>query len=347
MKRLFISSFVILLAACNRTESAPKRDTPSASPAPSSEPEVTIDVALLPAFGQLPAVVESSDNPLTDEKVQLGRTLYFETSISAGKDKSCNSCHKLDAYGVDGEKTSEGHKKQRGARNSPTVYNAAGHFVQFWDGRAKTVEEQATGPILNPVEMAMPDDKSVIAALRTAKYEDRFKKAFPGDKEPLSMSNLAKAIGAFERKLMTPSRWDKFLAGDTNALTSAEKAGFKKFTDTNCNMCHAGPYFGGQMYQKLGLARPWPTETDLGRYAITKQDVDKMMFKVPSLRNIRKTAPYFHDGSVATLEEAIKRMGQHQLGKELSDADISSIATFLDTLTGDLPTELITPPADR
>lgn len=299
---------------------------------------------MLVAFGKVPAAVESAENPLTEEKIELGRALYYETKLSAGKDISCNSCHKLDAYGVDGEKTSPGHKKQRGARNSPTVYNAAGHFVQFWDGRAKNVEEQAKGPILNPVEMAMPDEKAVLAALKAAKYEERFKKAFPSEKDPFTFDNVAKAIGAFERKLMTPSRWDRFLAGDASAISEAEKAGFNKFIDSGCNACHAGPYLGAQMYQKLGLARPWPKEDDQGRFAITKQDSDKMMFKVPSLRNVKKTAPYFHDGSVATIEEAIKLMAAHEVGKDLSDADVSSISTFLDALTGEIPTAYAAPP---
>lgn len=347
------ASLVSLLAACEKKDTpAPtptpveKQATASASASASAAPgEVKIDESLLPAFGVLPAMVESPDNPLTEEKIALGRALYNETRISAGKDLSCNSCHRLDAYGVDGEKTSPGHKKQRGARNSPTVYNAAGHFAQFWDGRAKNVEEQATGPIMNPVEMAMPDEKAVVTELRNAKYEERFKKAFPGDKDPLTLANVGKAIAAFERKLMTPSRWDKFLAGDRSALTAAEKAGFKKFTDTGCNSCHSGPYMGGAMYQKLGVARPWPSTDDPGRFAVTKQETDRMTFKVPSLRNIQKTAPYFHDGSVATLEEAIKKMGAHQLGKDLSDADVASIATFLGALTGELPKAYIASPA--
>ncbi len=305
--------------------------------------DVQIDESLLPAFGVLPAVMESKDNPITEDKILLGRALYYETRLSASNEISCNTCHVLTIDGADQRKTSIGHKKQTGKRNAPTVYNAAGHFAQFWDGRAPTVEEQAKGPITNPVEMAMESDKNVLAELGKVKwYKEQFKKVYPDAKgDPITMDNLAKAIGAFERKLVTPSRWDKFLAGDKSALTAAEKAGFKKFTETGCNTCHAGTYVGGAMFQKLGLAKPWPNQDDLGRYDVTKNDADKMFFKVPSLRNIEKTAPYFHDGSIATLEEAVKKMAEYQLGKQLSDADVASIITFLKALTGEIPKDYI------
>lgn len=325
-----------VMACQKKAEEAPK---PLTEPVAAATPQsVEIDESLLPAFGPLPATMESKDNPLTPAKIALGRVLYSERRLSASNELSCASCHALDKFGVDGEQTSEGHKKQRGARNSPTVYNAAGHFAQFWDGRAKTVEEQAKGPITNPIEMAMTDEKAVVAELKKIKaYEPQFKSAFPEDKDPITMDNIAKAIGAFERTLVTPSRWDAFLKGDKTALTEAEKAGFKKFTSVGCNTCHAGPYVGGQSFQKLGLAKPWPKTDDLGRYLVTKQDADKMFFKIPSLRNVAKTAPYFHDGSVATLDEAITLMGKHQLGVDLSVADVTSIAAFLGALTGELP----------
>jgi cytochrome c peroxidase len=330
-----------LLSACEDKKKMP--DPRGAPEQPSAAAPTEIDESLLPAFGALPEVMESKDNPITEDKILLGRALFYEKRLSASNEISCNTCHILTVDGADARKTSVGHKKQAGKRNSPTVYNAAGHFAQFWDGRAKTIEEQAKGPITNPIEMAMQDEKSVLAELRRVKwYQEQFKKAFPDAKgEVVTMDNLATAIGAFERKLVTPSRWDKFLGGDKDALTAAEKAGFKKFTETGCNTCHAGPYLGGQMFQKLGLVKAWPNQDDLGRYEVTKQDVDKMMFKVPSLRMIEKTAPYFHDGSVATLEEAVKLMARHQLGKELSDADVGSIVTFLKSLTGTIPTEYV------
>jgi len=339
---------LLAAAACDDKQKAyPNATQQPQEPAPAgktaSAATVDIDRSLLAAFGPLPAVMESKANPLTEDKITLGRALYYETRLSASNEISCNTCHILTVDGADQRKTSIGHKKQTGKRNAPTVYNAAGHFVQFWDGRAATVEEQAKGPITNPVEMAMQDEKSVLAELRRVKwYQTQFKKAFPetpGD--AITMDNLAKAIGAFERKLVTPSRWDKFLGGDDSALTAEEKVGFKKFLDTGCNTCHAGVYLGGAMYQKLGLAKPWPNEDDLGRHEVTKQDVDKMMFKVPTLRNVEKTGPYFHDGSVATLPEAVKLMARHQLGKELSEADVASITTFLKALTGEIPKDYV------
>jgi cytochrome c peroxidase len=330
---------LVLLLACEEKKSPPPAPPPAVSATPSTE----IDPVILNAYGPLPAVMESKNNPpITEDRITLGRALYFETRLSASNEISCNTCHLLTTDGADGRKTSIGHRKQSGTRNAPTVYNAAGHFVQFWDGRAKDVEEQAKGPITNPVEMAMQSDASVVAELKKVKwYVEQFKKAFPGEAAPLTIDNVGRAIGAFERKLVTPSRWDKFLAGDKSALNDAEKAGFKKFIDTGCNTCHVGVYVGATMYQKLGLVKPWPKEDDLGRYAVTKQDTDKMFFKVPSLRNVEKTAPYFHDGSVATLEEAVKLMGTHQLGKSLTDGDVASMVTWLKTLTGDIPKDYI------
>ncbi len=304
-----------------------------------------IEPAKLKPFAPLPNVVESKSNPLTEDKIALGRMLYFEKRLSRAKDVSCNSCHALDKFGVDGEKFSTGFNKQKGGRNSPTVYNAAAHFVQFWDGRAADVEEQAKGPMLNPVEMAMPDGKSVETVLKAIpEYVASFKKAFPGEANPVTFNNAAKAIGAFERKLMTPSKWDKYLQGEKNALTAAEKAGFVKFSDAGCASCHMGALVGGKMYQKLGLVKAYPNQSDKGRYQMTKSAGDEMMFKVPSLRNIAKTAPYFHDGSAIKLDGAVKSMGEWQLGKQLSDADVKSITVWLNTLTGEIPRDYIKEP---
>jgi len=306
---------------------------------------VTVDAAKLKMFRQLPEVIESPDNPLTEEKIALGRMLYFEKRLSKAHDISCNTCHDLQTFGVDNEPVSDGHKGAKGTRNSPTVFNAAGHFVQFWDGREPTVEEQAKGPVLNPVEMAMPAEKHVVAVLNSIpEYVEAFKKAFPGDKNPVTFDNMAKAIGAFERKLVTPSRWDKFLEGDQDALTGAEKAGFNKFMEVGCQTCHNGAHLGGAMFQKLGVMNPWPDTKDEGRFQVTKQESDKMVFKVPGLRNIEKTAPYYHDGSVTTLDEAVRKMGEVQLGKQLTSEDLASITTFLKSLTGDLPAEYVKEP---
>lgn len=346
MKRILFFAFVVLVAMAGcQTQTAPTPAAPPTEAAPPAPAGVEIDPALLGAFAALPAVIESADNPITDEKVTLGRTLYFDKRFSKNHDLSCNSCHLLTQYGVDNKATSPGHKGQLGERNSPTVYNAAGEFVQFWDGRAPTVEEQAKGPVLNPVEMALADDKAVLAVINSIpEYIEMFKKAFPADAEPVTYDNFGRAIGAFERKLVTPSKWDKFVAGDMAALNDAEKAGFKKFVEVGCTACHTGALLGGHMFQKLGLVKPWPDDKDPGRAKVTQNDADKMFFKVPMLRNIEKTGPYYHNGSVATLEEAVKLMGEHQLGKTLSDADIASIVTFLKTLTGELPAALIAEP---
>ncbi len=304
-----------------------------------------IDKSDLDVYKPLPAAFESQTNPITEEKVTLGRMLYYENRLSLGQDVSCNSCHDLAKFGVDNEPTSPGHKKQRGGRNSPTVYNAAGHIAQFWDGRAATVEDQAKGPILNPIEMAMPDAAAVIKLLKSIPgYEPLFKAAFPGEKDPITYDNLAKAIGAFERKLTTPTRWDKFLAGEENAVTAEEKAGFAKFAKLGCPTCHNGANVGGHLFQKLGLVKPWPDQADLGRYDATKLDADKMFFRVPTLRNVAKTGPYFHKGQIETLPEVVRKMAWHQLGQELKDDEVTSILAFLNALTGEIPAAYIQKP---
>jgi cytochrome c peroxidase len=312
----------------------------------SSEPAVvTIDKAQLEMFTPLPEVMTSESNPITEEKVSLGRMLYYETRLSKAQELSCNSCHILTSYGVDGKPTSDGHKGQKGDRNSPTVYNAAGQFAQFWDGRAADVEAQAKGPVLNPVEMAMPAEKQVVAVLKSMReYADGFKKAFPQDKDPVNYDNMAKAIGAFERKLVTPSRWDKLLHGDQAALTNTEKAGFNDFMEAGCETCHSGTYLGGNQYQRLGNAKPWPDSSDPGREKVTKKQSDHMVFKIPILRNIEKTAPYFHNGKVATLDQAISLMAEYQLGKQLSPQKVTSIGSFLASMTGDFPADYIKQP---
>ena len=193
-----------------------------------AEVSQTIDPATLQMFAPLPSEVPPPSGSLSGQQIDLGRMLYYETRLSADQKISCNTCHGLDTYGVDGEPTSDGHKGQKGSRNSPTVYNAAGHVAQFWDGRAPTVEEQAKGPVMNPVEMAMPSEKVVVAVLKSMpEYVQAFKAAFPTEKDPVTFNNMARAIGAFERRLLTPSRWDKFLQGDAAALTPAEKEGIQ------------------------------------------------------------------------------------------------------------------------
>ncbi|MFH0947307.1 MAG: cytochrome c peroxidase [Planctomycetota bacterium] len=310
--------------------------------------EAPESVALDPVaiFGPaLPDRFESAENPTTPAKVDLGRMLYYDTRLSLANDVSCNTCHLLDQYGVDSLPTSKGHEEQVGGRNAPTVYNAAGHLAQFWDGRAKDVEEQAKGPILNPIEMGMPSEEHVLGVLKGIDgYVKAFAEVFPGEADPVTYDNMARAIGCFERGLVTPSGFDRFLAGDKKALTEAEHGGLETFMKVGCATCHIGPLVGGKMYQKVGLVNPWPNQEDVGRSAITGNEAEKMFFKVPSLLNIARTGPYFHDGSVSHLDEAVRMMGHHQLGLDLTAEQEGQILAFLNALTGSLPDEYIRKP---
>ena len=302
-------------------------------PASAAEDAGALAATAKQLFGELPEEVANPANPITDAKVELGRKLYFDTRLSKNHDIACNSCHRLDRFGVDGEPTSPGHRGQRGDRNSPTVLNAALHLAQFWDGRAADVEEQAQGPVLNPVEMGMPAAPVVEQVLRSIPgYAPLFAAAFPDEKDPVTFVNAARAIGAFERRLLTPGRFDAFMAGDTNALSAREREGLDTFIKTGCVTCHVGPAIGGSLYQKLGVVKPFETE-DEGRFAVTKNESDLHVFKVPGLRNIAKTGPYFHDGSVTSLEEAVRLMAWHQLGVDLPQEKVTSIVTFLNALT--------------
>jgi cytochrome c peroxidase len=271
--------------------------------------------------------------------------LYFENRLSKSGTISCNSCHKLDNYGVDGERTSLGHDGKRGTRNSPTVYHAGGYFAQFWDGRAATLEEQAVGPIVNPVEMGMAGARDVEHALRSIpEYRAHFAAAFPQQGEPVTYANVGKAIGAFEQRLVTRSRWDDFLDGNKSALTAKEMQGLRVFTNVGCMVCHTGELLGGSMFAKVGVVEEWNNQTDQGRYEVTHNETDRMMFKVPTLRNVAKTAPYFHDASASTLEQAVDMMGRHQLGLELTQSERDAIVAWLSALTGDMPKDYIAPP---
>lgn len=309
---------------------APKKKT--ARPAPS--PAQLLDAAAK-YFAPLPARAESAANPTTPEKIALGRQLYYDSRLSKGQDVSCNTCHLLDKFGVDGEPTSKGHKGQRGERNSPTVYNAATHFAQFWDGRAATVEDQAQMPIVNPVEMAMADAPYVLRTLKSIPaYVESFKNTFPGEADPITMVNIGKAIGSFERGLMTPAPFDEFLAGKMTALDGDALRGLELFIEFNCISCHTGPTVGGTMYQKLGSVKNYETK-DEGRFKITKDEKDKYVFKVPGLRNVTKTAPYLHDGSATTLDDVLNIMATYQIPKgSLNDEERTYLKAFLASLEG-------------
>jgi cytochrome c peroxidase len=279
---------------------------------------------------------DAERNP-SPEKIALGRSLFYEKRLSKNREVACNSCHSLTDYGVDGRRTSLGVDGKEGGRNAPTVYNASTHIAQFWDGRADSVEQQATGPIMNPIEMAMPNEQAVVSALSAIPvYVEMFRRAFPDQPEPVTLQNVGNAIGAFERGLVTKSRWDRFIGGDSKALTAREIHGLRVFLDTGCMACHTGPQVGGTMFQKVGAVVPWPNQKDQGRSAVTGVAGDRMVFKVPSLKNIAKTAPYFHDGSASHLEIAIQMMGRHQLGIELADDEAKAIAEWMRSMTGEI-----------
>jgi cytochrome c peroxidase len=274
-------------------------------------------------------------NPTSDvARVELGRALFHETALSVNQSLSCASCHPLGTFGQDGKARSVGVTGVPLRRNTPSVFNAAGQVAQFWDGRSPDVESQALGPVLNADEMGMPDEGAVIAALDAAGYRPRFETVFRAERAPLSGRTVALALAAFERTLSTRAPIDDFLEGRADALTPRQRAGFDRFTAIGCTNCHSGPLAGGGRFERLGDEVPWPDEHDLGRFEVTGLAADRHVFKIPSLRNVAKTAPYFHDGSQATLEEAVRKMGWHQLRLELSDDDVALLVDFLDAFTG-------------
>ena len=294
-------------------------------------------------FKPLPDGMQApADNPTTPEKVKLGRMLFFEPRLSKSSTISCNTCHNLSIGGADNLPTSMGHLAQIGPRNAPTVLNAGLQISQFWDGRAPSLEEQAKGAILNPLEMAMPDVEMVLSRIRTIpEYVELFQKAFPEDEKPLSYNNIAKSIAAFERTLLTPSPFDDFLKGNPDALSGPEKQGLKMVIEKGCVVCHNGVGAGGGIYQKFGLRARYEYSDDQGRYNITRKDQDRHVFKVPMWRNVTRTAPYFHDGAIWDLKEVVRIMGQLQLGKQLTNGEIDLIIAFLHALEGVIPEEAL------
>jgi cytochrome c peroxidase len=338
-RELFVPvSLAALLAACGqRTETA-------GPPTQAAEQELWKMATL--RFEPLPAEASNPDNPATPARVELGRKLYLDTRLSKQQNISCDSCHDLDRFGVDNLPTSPGDAGERGERNSPTVFNAALQMAQFWDGRAADVEEQAGMPILNPVEMAIPSRQFLVDRLSAVEeYQQFFAQAFPEETPPLTFSNVARALAAFERTLLTPARFDDYLNGDLEALTGQEKVGLELFIESGCSTCHNGTSVGGGSFQKFGLLDDYWLHTlsesvDEGRYRHTGDPADRYIFKVATLRNSEKTAPYFHDGSVSELEEAIRVMGRTQLGRELNDAEVTRLAAFLKSLTGKLPEDI-------
>ena len=291
----------------------------------------------LASFAPLPAGPTTPADPTTAEQIRLGRLLFHEPRLSRNQDISCTSCHPLETWGVDRRKLSRGSDDREPPRNTLSVYNVGDYDMLLWDGRQDDLVDQAKEVMQSPQAMAATPER-VEATLRSVEgYTQAFARAFPGQPQPVTFDNVARALAAFEATLFTRSRWDRFLEGDRAALSDDEKAGFNRFVDIGCITCHFGPDVGATMYQKAGLVKPWPDTKDRGRYEITRRDVDWMVFRVPSLRNVAETGPYFHDGSVSSLEEAVRMMGRHQLGKELPERDVSLITRWLRSLTGEIP----------
>jgi len=303
------------------------------------------DWQALPETAPAPA-----DNPTTEAKVELGKMLYMDPRFSSTGTVSCNSCHNVMEGGDDSRSVSMGVHGKTGGRNAPTVWNSAFHSVQFWDGRAPLLEDQAKGPVANPVEMGMKDvDTAMERVRRIPGYKAYFDKAF--GENSMTVDNAAKAVAAFERTLITPnSAYDKYVKGDNKAMSEQQVRGMNKFASSGCTSCHSGAAFNGpQMKLGEGFFTKFPTFTDnsyvaqykladdKGRQEVTGNEADASMFRTPTLRNITDTAPYFHNGSVNDLAEAVRVMAKTQLNKDLPDADVNDIVAFLGALTGEYP----------
>lgn len=283
----------------------------------------------LPALPPFPA-----HNSMTPEKIELGKMLFFEPRISSSGVISCATCHNPALGFTDRIPRAVGHQGQVGERNTPTVLNSGFLDAQFWDGRAADLEEQALGPIEADVEMAMALDDALDRLNEFAEYRERFAEAFPGEDDPVNPDNVALAIAAFERTLNTPnSPFDRYLRGDLNALTEQQKRGMAAFVDNGCIACHRGPALTDSSFHRFEL----PGSTDEGRFLVTEEEDDMFAFKTPTLRNVALTYPYFNNGSVASLEQAIQLMAQQMLDREFDDDTVDDITAFLHSLTGDMP----------
>lgn len=352
IKKSSLVVVLLALAACGddatettapqEASSAPAASSVSVDNSNASEEDKELLKQAQTLFQPLPDTAEMQKaHPITEAQVKLGHQLWYEPRLSRGNTVSCNSCHNLASGGVDNLPTSQGHKGSFGARNSPTVLNAALLGSQFWDGRAATVEEQAGGPLLNPVEMANTDQAAVEKKISAIpEYQAMFKEAFADKGGAISFENITHAIAAFERTLLTPTRWDDYLKGNINALSPKEREGVRSFINNGCIACHQGVVLGGNSFQKFGLAKgPYWQFTgsknhDEGRFEVTKAENDKFVFRVPGLRNVARTYPYFHDGSVWELDKAVSIMGEAQLGKQLPQEEVEKIVAFLNTLSG-------------
>ncbi|MBL4814470.1 MAG: cytochrome-c peroxidase [Shewanella sp.] len=289
------------------------------------------------AMAQEPIQIIEPAKITAPKKVELGKMLFFEPRLSKSGFISCNSCHNLSLGGVDALPTSIGHNWQQGPINSPTVLNAEYGLAQFWDGRAKDLQAQAGGPIANPGEMGYTHELAVLTVNSMPAYQERFAAIY--GKDAVNIDNITDAIAEFEKTLVTPnSPFDLYLQGDKSAISAEVKSGYQLFKDKGCTSCHNGPAVGGTMYMKMGLVKPFHTKNPAqGRKAVTGNEADKFVFKVPTLRNIELTYPYFHDGATWTLEEAVNTMAEIQLGQELTATETKEMVAFLKSLTGEQP----------
>lgn len=294
----------------------------------------------LSALSASAALLDSVNIPKTPQqeaKIELGKMLWFDPRLSLSGKVYCNTCHDLSTNGADTKPLSIGYAGRKGTVNSPTVFNAEKQIAQFWDGRAKTLAEQATGPITNPLEMAMTPELAEGVIRSIPGYRPYFEKAF-GSKNP-TFSEIAEALAAFETTLTTPNApFERYLKGDKNALTQQQIDGLKLFRRSGCIRCHSGNLLGGTSFQKVGSVRPYVTDnSSKGRMDVSGKPWDEMMFKVPTLLNVERTAPYFHDGAVKTLPDAVKKMADIQLDMNLSEKQVEEIVAFLESLNGELP----------
>jgi cytochrome c peroxidase len=294
----------------------------------------------LEVFSPLPRKMPGAEND-TRTQIRLGRKLYFDKRLSSDRTISCDTCHALGTAATYRGESLGDYRTQPSRlvrkntdRNAPTVLNAGFHFAQFWDGRATNLESQARSPMLNPAEMGMPGETEILKRLRgSLNYRLRFEHAFPNTPDPITLDNVTRAIAAYERTLISHDSFDKFLKGNNFALSRTERKGLKLFLDTGCAKCHNGPGLGGNSFQKIGLKNSYANTNDIGRAKITGDESDRFKFKVPSLRNVALTAPYFHDGQIPTLAEAVKQMAHLQLDAELSRDDTDAIVAFLRSLS--------------
>lgn len=294
-------------------------------------------------FQPLPKEMGTDEYPVMPERVDLGRKLFFDPRFSLDGTVSCAKCHQPSLYGTDALSKSIGVKSLNNPRNAPTVLNAALQMASHWRGDRKNVEDQATKALIGPPSFGQPDFATAIAKIKTiSEYAPLFQKAFPKEKDPITAENWGLAIGAYERTLVTPAPFDAYLRGDAKAISPMAQAGLRKFISTGCTTCHNGVGVGGGLYQKFGVMEDYwkatgSKEPDKGRFDVTNNPSDMYVFKVPSLRNVAMTPPYFHDGSVTSLPDAVRVMARVQLGKELSEQDTKEIVTFLNSLTGVMP----------